>query len=117
MQGALEMKDECPAGCASGDGEGLRRVSSSELKLTPLILAAAKMQEGDQILLCHACGRVVRRSFDSYVLRFRLESIGTYVASNGRFEPKRWLQHEMERLTMISPTNLMAYRTPKEKND
>lgn len=111
------MKDGCPAGCASGDGEGLRRTSASELKLTPLILAAAKMQEGDQILLCHDCGRVIRRSFDSYVLRFRLESIGTYVANNGRFEPKAWLQHEMERLTMLSPSNVMEYKARKEKND
>lgn len=111
------MSNECPAGCVSGQGEGLRRVSSSELKLTPLILTAAKMQEGDQILLCHVCGRVVRRSFDSYVLRFRLESIGRFDVSQGRFEPKPWLQHEMERLTMLSPRGVTEYRTQEEKND
>lgn len=75
------------------------------------------MQEGDQLLLCSACGRVVRRSFDSYVLHFRLESIGTYHASQGWFEPKPWLQHEMERLTMVSPANVVEYRAPKEKRD
>jgi uncharacterized C2H2 Zn-finger protein len=80
------------------------------LKLTPLMLAAAKMQDGDQLLLCSVCGRVVRRTFDSYVLHFRLESLGTYDASRGHFEPKPWLQHEMKRMTMVFPMNIMELR-------
>jgi len=75
------------------------------------------MQDGDQLLLCHDCGRVVRRSFDSYVLHFRLDSLGTYFASQGRFEPKPWLQHEMARLTMFSPTIVAGKQDPKNEGD
>lgn len=104
---------ECPAGCASRNGKGevegerevLRRVSPSELRFTPLILTASRMQEEDQLLLCSVCGRVVRRSFDTYVLRFHLQSLGTYDAHQGQFEPGPWLQSEMERLTLVSPPN------------
>src|SRR5579863_2085333 len=95
--------DGCPAGCRAEQGKGLRRASSAELRLTPLLLTAAKMQDGDQLLLCTVCGRVFRRTFDSYLLHFRLEPLGTYRASEGQFEPKAWVQHEMKRLTMISP--------------
>lgn len=112
------MKTElCPAGCRTEQGEGLRRVSSAELKLTPLVLAASKMQDGDQLLLCNVCGRVVRRTFDSYVLHFRLESLGTYHASQGQFEPKPWLQHEMKRLTMLFPPNAMERRSRTGESD
>ena len=106
--------DACPAGCGSGQGEVLRRVSSTELRLTPLILAASKMQEGDQLLLCNVCGRVVRRTFDSYVLHFRMESLGTYDASQGQFEPKPWLQHEMKRLTLFHPPRRDGTTNPNE---
>src|SRR5215475_10249980 len=95
------MKNECPTGC--GSRRDLRQVSSSELKLTPLILAASRIQEGDQLLLCDTCGSVVRRSFDSYLLHFRLESLGIFRSNQNRFEPKPWLQHEMDRLTRIFP--------------
>lgn len=105
------MKNECPTGCVSG--QGLREVSSSELKLTPLILAASRVQEGDQLLLCDTCGRVVRRSFDSYLLHFRLESLGTFRPSQSGFEPKPWLQHEMERLTRILPGKSTGLHKPK----
>jgi len=111
------MKNECPAGCASGQGGGLRPSSPSELRLTPLVLAASRMQDGDQLLLCSACGRVVRRSFDSYVLHFRMESLGTYHAGQGRFEPKPWLRHEMQRLTMFSPTIEIARRDREPETD
>jgi hypothetical protein len=97
--------DACPAGCKPEQGKGLRRVGSAELRLTPLMLSAAKMQDGDQILLCATCGRVYRRTFDSYLLQFRLEHLGDYVASQGQFEPKAWLQHEMKRLTTVNPGN------------
>jgi hypothetical protein len=104
----MNMHD-CPAGCASrkgeGEGEGLRRVSSSELRLTPLILTASRMQEEDQLLLCSVCGRVVRRSFDTYILRFHLQLLGTYHAHQGQFEPGPWLLSEMERMTVVSPRN------------
>jgi hypothetical protein len=63
------------------------------------------MQEDDQLLLCNGCGCVVRRSFDSYILRFHLQSLGIYHARQAQFEPGRWLQSEMERLTRISPPN------------
>ena len=98
-------RNECPAGCGSRGGESLRHVSPSELGLTPLILTASRLQEEDQLLLCNACGRVVRRSFDSYILRFQLQSLGTYHAHRDQFEPGRWLQSEMERLTRVSPPN------------
>jgi hypothetical protein len=98
-------RNECPAGCGSREGESLRHVSPSELRLTPLILTASRLQEEDQLLLCTACGRVVRRSFDSYILRFHLQSLGTYHAHQDQFEPGRWLQSEMERLTRVSPPN------------
>jgi hypothetical protein len=98
-------KNECPAGCGSWKGGGLRPVSPSELRLTPLILTASRMHEDDQLLLCNACGRVVRRSFDSYILRFHLQSLGTYHARQDQFEPGRWLLSEMERLTSLSPPN------------
>ncbi len=96
-------ENECPAGCRSG--EGLRRVGPSELKLTPLILTASRMQEDDQLMLCNACGRVLRRSFDSYTLHFRLQSLGTFHARQNQFEPGPWLLSEMERLTRLSPPN------------
>jgi len=98
-------RTECPAGCGSREGESLRPVSPSELRLTPLILTASRMQEDDQLLLCDGCGRVVRRSFDSYILRFHLQSLGTYHSRQAQFEPGRWLQSEMERLTRVSPPN------------
>jgi hypothetical protein len=101
-------KNECPAGCGSwgsGEGDGLRPVSPTELRLTPLILTASRMQEDDQLLMCSACGRVVRRSFDSYILRFHVQSLGTYHVRQNQFEPGRWLQSEMQRLTMLSPPN------------
>jgi len=63
------------------------------------------MQEEDQLLLCTICGRVVRRSFDSYILRFHLRSLGTFHSLKNEFEPGPWLQREMERLTLISPLN------------
>jgi hypothetical protein len=109
------MKNECPTDCVSG--QGLREVTSSELKLTPLILAASRVQEGDQLLLCDTCGRVVRRSFDSYLLHFRLESLGTFRPNLGRFEPKPWLQHEMERLTKVSLGNASLQHIRKPKTD
>ena len=109
------MKIQCPAGCASG--QGLREVRSSELKLTPLILAASRVQEGDQLLLCDACGRVLRRSFDSYLLHFRMEPLGTFLRDQGRFEPKPWLQHEMERLTKVPLGNPTAQHIRKSKSD
>jgi hypothetical protein len=109
------MKDECPAGCASG--KDLRKVSSSELKLTPLILAASRVEEGDELLICDACGRVVRRSFDSYLLHFRVESLGTFLADQSRFEPKPWLQHEMERLTKVSAGNANVQHIRRPKNN
>ncbi len=107
------IEHECPAGCVSrkrvgngeGEVEGLRCVSPSELRFTPLILTASRMQEEDQLLLCSVCGRVVRCSFDSYILRFHLQSLGTYHAHQGQFEPGPWLQSEMERLTLVSPPN------------
>jgi len=98
-------RNECPAGCGSRGGESLRHVSPSELGLTPLILTASRLQEEDQLLLCNACGRVVRRSFDSYALRFRMQSLGTYHARQNQFEPGPWLLSEMERLTTLSPPN------------
>ncbi len=98
-------KSECPVGCGTRDGEGLRRVSPSELRLTPLVLTASRMQDDDQLLLCGACGRVVRRSFDTYILRFRLLPLGTYHAHQGQFEPGPWLRSEMQRLTLVSPLN------------
>jgi hypothetical protein len=101
--------NECPAGCGSREGQSLRPVSPSELRLTPLILTASRLQEDDQLLLCNGCGRVVRRSFDSYILRFHLQSLGVYHARQARFEPGRWLQSEMERLTRISPLNISSY--------
>jgi hypothetical protein len=107
--------NECPAGCGAGQGENLCCVSSSELKLTPLILTASKMQEGDHLLLCNACGRVFRRSFDSYILRFRLHSLGAYLPHQGQFEPGRWLQREMERLTILFPPD-MAERQNQERD-
>lgn len=99
-------KSECPAGCGAGQGEGLSFVSASELKLTPLILTASRMQEGDQLLLCNACGRVVRRSFDSYVLRFHVQTLGAYHLNLGQFEPGPWLQREMERMTVPFAPNM-----------
>jgi hypothetical protein len=108
---------ECPAGCGAGQGEDLSYVSSSELKLTPLVLTASKMQEGDQLLLCNACGRVVRRSFDSYILRFRLHSLGTYHPHQGQFEPGRWLQREMERMTMLLPADMPERRNHESEGD
>jgi hypothetical protein len=63
------------------------------------------MQEDDQLLLCSACGRVVRRSFDSYILRFHLQSLGIYHARQNLFEPGQWLLNEMKRLTMLAPPN------------
>jgi hypothetical protein len=98
-------KNGCPAGCGSWEGGCLRPVHPSELRLTPLILTASRMQEDDQLLLCPTCGRVVRRSFDSYVLRFHLQSLGTYHAHHDQFEPGPWLLSEMERLTLLSPPN------------
>jgi hypothetical protein len=109
------MKDECTRGCASG--QGLRKVSSTELKLTPLILAASRVQDGDELLLCDGCGRVVRRSFDSYLLHFRLEPIGTILRDQARFEPKPWLQHEMDRLTKVSPANARVQNIREPKNN
>lgn len=108
---------ECPAGCGAGQGEDLSYVSSSELKLTPLVLTASKMQEGDQLLLCNACGRVVRRSFDSYILRFRLHSLGIYHPHQGQFEPGRWLQREMERMTMLLPADMPERRNHESEGD
>ena len=100
-----KSSNECPGGCGGGRGNDLRFVSPSELKLTPLVLTASRMQEGDQLLLCHACGRVLRRSFDSFVLRFSLQVLGMYHRYQGQFEPGPWLQSEMQRLTMLFPKN------------
>jgi hypothetical protein len=109
IHGAGMTNNECPAGCRSSKGEAeaesLRRVSPSELRLTPLILTASGMQEEDQLLLCNTCGRVLRRSFDSYILRFHLRSLGTFHAHQSQFEPGPWLLSEMERLTVLSPPN------------
>jgi hypothetical protein len=107
-------KGECPAGCGAGQGEGLRYVSSSDLNFTPLVLAASRMQQQDQLLLCHACGRVVRRSFDTYLLRFRLHTLGTYDRQRGLFEPGSWLQREMDRLSMPFGPNLVDRRGDSE---
>jgi hypothetical protein len=89
-------------------------VSPSDLNLTPLILTAARMQDEDQILLCNACGRVVRRSFDSYILRFRLQALGIYHTHRGQFEPGPWLQREMERLTVPFPVRPSGAASPGE---
>lgn len=107
----------CPAGCGAAQGEDLSYVSPSELKLTPLVLTASKMQEGDQLLLCKACGRVVRRSFDSYILRFRLHSLGTYHPHQGQFEPGRWLQREIERMTVVFPAGNTEQRSHEGEGD
>jgi len=104
-------RNECPQ-VVGQEGESLRPVSPSELRLTPLILTASRMQEDDQLLLCNGCGCVVRRSFDSYILRFHLQSLGIYHARQAQFEPGRWLQSEMERLTRISPPTPPAQRAP-----
>jgi uncharacterized C2H2 Zn-finger protein len=109
--------DGCPAGCKSEQGKGLSRASATELRLTPLILTAAKMQDGDQILWCPLCGRVFRRTFDSYLLHFRLEPLGTYDAGRSRFEPKAWVQHEMKRLTMLAPGNSMEQQRQAGENE
>jgi hypothetical protein len=63
------------------------------------------MQEEDQLLLCGVCGRVVRRSFDTYIRSFHLHSLGTYHAHQGQFEPGPWLLSEMERLKMVTAAN------------
>lgn len=95
--------NDCPAGCGATESAGLHPVSPSELKFTPLILTASRMQEDDQLLLCSKCGRVVRRSFDSYILRFHLQTLGTYSVRRDQFEPGPWLLSEMDRLTVLSP--------------
>jgi hypothetical protein len=113
----MSKSSECPAGCGSGQGKDLRFVSPSELKLTPLILTASRMQEGDQLLLCHSCGRVLRRSFDAYILRFSLQTLGTFHLGQGQFEPGPWLQSEMGRLTMLLPKKPVEQRSQDVESD
>lgn len=84
---------QCPTGCEPGSSSNqIEKRTSASLQIDPRMAHLAALEPNELLFLCPQCMLVWRNRFDTYILQYRIISLGHY--SDKGFEPAEWLKAE-----------------------